>query len=231
MKTAIPIATILLLGAFPVLRAQQPNPPTTVQLPTFSFFSVETTVSVPDSGGGYLGRMARAASGSSQHGLLPRNRALGRECQAGGAFAKAFIHDFGEMDHDLADALSPGWSMRAAAAQRGEREKMSEVTARPADPLERQLADQQDDDLAQQSVAQIRAQRQAQKAAAKALDNSEVQILLERGEAALAEGKPAVAKVFFQSALNKAGTHEREMIARRLQEVQLALAARREPRK
>ncbi len=72
--------------------AQQPagQAPTTVQLPTFQQFSLQTSVVAPDRGSMVLGGVNRAASGSSSTGTpglshLPgasrlfRNRAIGSE--------------------------------------------------------------------------------------------------------------------------------------------------------
>ena len=63
---------------------QQQLPATTVQLPSFSIFSVNTTVSVPDSGGMYLGGVNRARDSSTTRGLRasaqprPRRRPAGQ---------------------------------------------------------------------------------------------------------------------------------------------------------
>ena len=57
---------------------------TTVQLPTYSFFSVNTTVTVPDRGSADLGGVNRVAEGRNEFGtpLLPfrpfRNVGIGR---------------------------------------------------------------------------------------------------------------------------------------------------------
>src|SRR5436309_1429573 len=49
--------------------AAPPRAATTVQLPTFNFFTVATTVEVPDSGGGSLGGVGSAASGRVERGI------------------------------------------------------------------------------------------------------------------------------------------------------------------
>ena len=62
----------------------------TVQLPTFNFTTVQTTVSVPDGGTGLLGGIGRASEGSVERGVpllskmpyldrLFKNRGIGRE--------------------------------------------------------------------------------------------------------------------------------------------------------
>lgn len=82
-------------------------PGTTVQLPTFSFFSVGTTVSVPDRGSAYLGGIKRAATGRNEFGvpMLPfrpfKNTGIGREVSASSVHVTATIHDFEAMDEFL----------------------------------------------------------------------------------------------------------------------------------
>lgn len=78
------------------------QPPTTVQLPTFSFFTVNTSVSVPDSGGTYLGGLLRGRDSSSTRGIgLLANRGIGSERSAGGMSVRAWIHDFRKLDDAL----------------------------------------------------------------------------------------------------------------------------------
>ena len=43
-----------------------------VQLPTFRYFTVDTTVSVPDRGGAVLGGVSRASSGTTSRGFAWR---------------------------------------------------------------------------------------------------------------------------------------------------------------
>jgi hypothetical protein len=56
---------------------QPPGIPTTIQLPTFSFFSVNTSVSIPDSGGAYT-ETARRARLRGSNGLAPAGFAPNR---------------------------------------------------------------------------------------------------------------------------------------------------------
>src|SRR5687768_6411093 len=89
---------------------------TVVQLPTFNFFGISTTVSVPDSGAGYLGGVSSSASRRVERGfpIVGRgrpfgNRAIARSTQAGGVSVRAQIHDFEAMEESLlgqADALA-----------------------------------------------------------------------------------------------------------------------------
>lgn len=75
------------------------NYATTVQLPTFSFFTISTTVSVPDSGTGFAGGVGGAGSSSRSNGLGSRAGASG--VNAGGVVIGAQIHDLREMDRAL----------------------------------------------------------------------------------------------------------------------------------
>jgi len=82
----------------------------TVQLPTFSYFSVPTTVSVPDQGSTYMGGIKRASSGRNEFGvpMLPfrpfKNTAIGQERSAMQTHMSVRIHDFDEMDQYLLNA-------------------------------------------------------------------------------------------------------------------------------
>src|SRR5439155_1943923 len=90
-----------LLGVRSAAWAQvQPAPqvPTTVQLPTFSFFTVQTTVSVPDGGGLSLGGINRAADGTVTRGMAPLNRGIGSTRGASGGSVHATMIDREEMD-------------------------------------------------------------------------------------------------------------------------------------
>ncbi|MBC7857007.1 MAG: hypothetical protein IAF94_26555, partial [Pirellulaceae bacterium] len=117
---------LVLTGACLVLSLQlasvaSAQPPTTVQLPTFSFFTVNTSVSVPDSGGTYLGGFLRGRDSSSTRGLgLLANRGIGSERSVGGMSVRAWIHDFRKLDDALlAEAAGKGRE-RDPAALKGE---------------------------------------------------------------------------------------------------------------
>src|SRR5499427_8702463 len=78
-----------------------------VQLPTFHFFTLSTTVSVPDGGDAMLGGVSRSSSGRIQRGIpgLPSqpfdNVATGRATGTSNVSASATIHDFEAMDKAL----------------------------------------------------------------------------------------------------------------------------------
>jgi hypothetical protein len=67
-----------------------------VQLPTVGNFSINTAVSVPDSGAAYLGSLRSAASAQASRG--PGFVASGSQRAVGGASVKATIIDLDELD-------------------------------------------------------------------------------------------------------------------------------------
>lgn len=81
---------------------------TSVQLPQFNFFTISTSVMVPDRGSAVLGGVGRASSASGQSGLplLPQ-RAIGGTHTAGGISVSVQVHDLKAMDRELlADAAA-----------------------------------------------------------------------------------------------------------------------------
>jgi hypothetical protein len=188
-------ASALALVALAVLPAGVANaqPVGVVQLPTFQFFSVQTTVSVPDSGGAYLGGARRSSTYHSQRGLplvgrdpLFGGRAIGRTSSASGVSVHAQIHDMQEMDE-------------AVLRQAGGR--------RPASP--RAVAARVRNEPSK-SVAQIRRDQDA--AVRSTTDDADH--YLAKSRQALAEGKTGVARVNLQMALRRAqGEKRNEVLA------------------
>lgn len=164
-----------------------------VQLPTFHFFSLSTTVSVPDGGDTMLGGIGRSSSGRAERGVLGLpsrpfdNVATTRASGASNVSASATVHDFEAMDKALQESgIGSRESTRTAlgsAGSSGSRAAMSLPKS----------------DAPQQSIAAIRAQQAAEDAARQ----QEAAAALERGRQLLAEGKTNVAKVYFQSAVKK----------------------------
>ena len=103
----------------------------TVQLPTFSNFSVNTTVSVPDRGATSLGGVRRSSSGSTRRGIpgisrFPvagapfRSRAFGSQSGSSQATVHATIIDHREWDAAV---------LAEARRRRGERANTENVAA------------------------------------------------------------------------------------------------------
>jgi hypothetical protein len=164
-----------------------------VQLPTFRFFTVQTSVSVPDGGGAYLGGMKTARDSSLTRGFGPfRNRGIGSDRGAAGMSVHARIIDLKEMDDAiLAEAAAgrPGAAAfdpdaaRAELLSRHVGKTFTSTTAATTEP----------EPLAE-SVAAIRAQN----AAAAEARAAEAAQYFAKAQAAETEGKPAVAKYYYQ---------------------------------
>jgi hypothetical protein len=166
-----------------------------VQLPTFSLFTVSTTVSVPDGGGVFLGGVNRAASGRVERGVpgVPfRNRGFGSARSASGMHVSATIIDHKEMDEAI---------LAEAAARRGgaplSDDKPVKLTG------EAIVADRgpgRDSATSRElSVAEIR-RRQATEADTR---SAEGLAYLAKGERAITEGKPGLAKVYLRMAASR----------------------------
>src|SRR5208337_775570 len=90
------------------------QPAVSVQLPTFSFATVGTTVMVPDQGSAFLGGIDRSSAGRNEFGVpgitLPgfQNRSIGQTQSATSFRVTATIHDFDAMDQALLNAPSLG---------------------------------------------------------------------------------------------------------------------------
>ncbi len=185
--------------------SSMPGVGTTVQLPSFSFFSVDTTVSVPDGGSTYLGGVNRASSGSNQFGAAPfmpfTNRSIGSQQSASSMRVSAYIHDFQAMDEYLLNqptAFNRGLSQPQVQVAGAIGKRVEDARAAPAG---RPALD----------VAGLRAQRLQEEQAR----SSESAGLLERGQAAEAAGKLKVARLYYQMAYRKAeGDAKAQALAR-----------------
>jgi hypothetical protein len=184
----------LLVASCTLPASAQTPVPTTVQLPTFSLFTVNTTVSVPDGGGAYLGGVNRAASGRVERGVpgIPfRNRGFGSARSASGMHVSATIIDHKEMDEAI---LAEAASRRGALPARDMPGKVAgEMIAADRGPGRDSAASRE------LSVAEIR-RRQATEA-----DNQSEEGLayLAKGERAITEGKPGLAKVYYRMAASR----------------------------
>jgi len=176
-----------------------------VQLPTFSQFSIGTTVSVPDRGSTYLGGIKRSADGRSTFGapLLPGrpflNTAIGSERSASSMHVNVWIHDFEAMDRYLLDQPSRGGGgglVTTAPIGGGDDSQAGGPVDWASAP--KPSADGGESPLG--SVAEER-QRRARKQTQAA---SEAERFFERGQVAEAEGKSSVAKIYYQMAARRA---------------------------
>ena len=198
--------------------------PTTVQLPTIQVFSVNTTVSVPDGGGALLGGINRAADGSVTRGLplgskipglgrLANNRGIGSTRSASNMSVHATIIDHQELDAAV---------LAEAAARRGGisvADKQALATQQRANFITRNLATTDrpvvETKPAQPSIDEIRRKNEL----AAANRDAEAQAYLAKAEAAAADQKPGVAKVYYQMVARRASGNLKSLAESRLAEL------------
>ena len=206
MKLFLLFASVGLMLAANLASAQQPA--TTVQLPTFSQFTVRTTVSVPDGGTAYLGGIDRGFDSSVTRGLGPlRNRGSSSGRAASGISVSATITEHGEMDRAILAAAAAG---RGAAAPADA--KAREITAALAESrvsIRRDAPPIAGAPLPG-SVAAIRAANAAQDQQRA----DEIAGYLAKAEQAEADGKTSVAKVYYQMVARSSGPHRQHAAAR-----------------
>ncbi len=105
----------------------------TVQLPTFSFFNVNTTVKVPDGGQMYLGGVGSTRAGSISRGLpgassLPlanrlfRNQAIGASTIGSGTSVSAKIIIMSEIEEEVMAEANRRIASKRALDPNGSRE-------------------------------------------------------------------------------------------------------------
>ncbi len=198
---------VLLFAAPDAVTAQQL--PSTVQLPTYSFFGVGTSVSVPDRGSAYLGGVTRASSGVSEFGvpLTPfRNRSFGSERSVANMSVSVYIHDFEAMEETIlrqaaGATLQPRWPVAADVVRWDSR---PDGAPSPAG-----------------SVADIRRHRAQEQLARE----EEAVSFFERGRTAEEAGKANVAKIYYQMAARRASGALKQQITARLAAVSPAKQA------
>jgi len=191
-----------------------------VQLPTFSYTTVNTTVSVPDRGSAYLGGIKRSSSGRTSHGVpllgkLPffgrpfGNRAIGYAQGASHMHVTATIIDHQELDEAILGM--------AAARRAGTGKDLAAVRSR-ADYLARNLTRRDSQPLpavaVQRSAPSAEDIRRRNELASKQRDK-EAALFYEKGQKAAAAGKYNVAKIYYQMAARRAkGDFRAEVLAR-----------------
>jgi len=185
--------------------------PTTVQLPTFNFFTVNTTVSVPDSGGSYLGGLMRGRDSSSTRGLAPvpllANRGISSDRMAGGMSVHAWIHDFRKLDEAL---------LASAAARRKEHDPAALKGAALSDSLEKPAAGNPAAEAPLLSVADIRRQNELQDAA----KQEEALAYFTKAEEYRTAGKLGLAKLNYQRAAARDGGKVKEAALVRIRQLE-----------
>ncbi len=187
------VTAIVSAGVLAVAVPASAQQATSFQLPTFSYFGVGTTVSVPDRGSAYLGGVNRAQGDLRQFGapLLPfGNRSMGSSRSASGMSVTAWIHDFEAMDEALL-GQSSYYQGYLQARQ-----------APPAGAWDQRVAGSVGSSGARAapSVEDIRQERLA----AQETRASEALTFFERAKKAEAEGKPNVARIYYEMVARRA---------------------------
>jgi hypothetical protein len=176
-----------------------------VQLPTFQFFGMSTTVSVPDQGSISLGGNASSSMSGFDYGFpglgqFPiagrpfGDRAIASHTQSSGVSVSAYIHDFEAMDQALL-----GEGVPLTVLQSGPSNFSKVKGSRPI----------AEDAAGRMSVAQIRRQGDT----AKMNTSGAARRDLERARQLLAEGKTGVARAYLQHAVPTADPKLRAEIA------------------
>jgi hypothetical protein len=188
-------------------------PAQTVQLPTYSFTSVAATVSVPDQGSVLLGGIDREASDRSEFGvpMLPfrpfRNTAIGQSTSAMSTSVTVTIHDFDAMEAALLGGASSAGAAASSPLAR-------DVPRTPAATLAGQWQPKAELSQARSPVADP-ATEQARRLALRETRASEAAQYFERAEQAEADGKPSVAKIYYQMVVRRAdGNLKQQALAR-----------------
>lgn len=170
------LAVIVALCSAPQAAAQ------TIQLPSYSTFSIDTSVVVPDSGPGPLARDRRAStSAMSAYGIGPA-RAIGVQRAASGASVVGQIHD-------------PQEAEAALKANRGANGAGSVGAAPRQSPLAPKATN-----AGLQSVKSLEQQHNAKQAS----KDREAESMIARAKAAEAEGKTSLAITYLRTAAGEA---------------------------
>jgi len=214
---------MLFLSVADAAPAQQPG--TVVQLPTFSAFSVGTTVSVPDRGSVFLGGIGRASSGRSESGvpLLPlrpfRNSSISAARSASGAQVTVTIHDFDALDPYLRSQPGGSQSLQVPQPRAAAAANIAPRGNAPAGPSWRLALPAGAGSSPPASAAVGAAEIRAQRAAQQAVRQDEAIGLLERGRRAEANGKPNVARIYYQMAADRASGELKQQVLMKLEAV------------
>ena len=197
-----------------------------VQLPTFSFATVVTTVMVPDQGAAYMGGINRAASGRSEYGVpgMPfpgfQNRGIGQDRSSTSFWATATIHDFDAMDQALLNTPSPSGFARACPnMSRGLPETPAAIAGRTFQRNPANLAGNRQVEPDPPPPVNNAAAEQADRAARQTARAEEADSFFARGQQAEADGKPNVAKIYYQMAARRATGNLKQMVQARLDAV------------
>jgi len=211
---------------------------TTLQLPTFNFTTVSTTVSVPDGGTGLLGGIGRLSEGSVTRGVpmlskIPglnrffKNRGIGRDTGMMNMTVQPRIiileeeelrqtgfslDSLSEWDGQGASGVSAGFGGAVAQATDPETASKAAFLTHNVGRPETQSDVPARADEPLPSLAEIRRQNEQ----ADARQAAEAEEYYAQGRRAESEGKAGVAKIYYQMALRRADAALQQEILTRL---------------
>ena len=195
----------------------------TLQLPTFQFFSVSTTVSVPDNGGAFMGGINRASTGRNEFGVpglaFPgfQNRSIGQDMSASNIWATATIHDFDAMDQAILNSPSPNDFANVGTSRWKTNLDLPSVPrlvpSIQLDPVK--LAGKWRAEPSAAPATNVAAE-EADRSARRATRSSEADSYFARGQQAEADGKPSVAKIYYQMAARRSSGDLKQQVQARL---------------
>jgi hypothetical protein len=200
------------------------QPQITVQLPTFNFTTVQTTVSVPDGGTGLLGGIGRASEGSVTRGVpllskipganrLFKNRGIGREVEASNMtiIPRIIIQEEEEflqtgVSSETLSQFSRQSSAGGLASRIAPRAAEDSATSRQADFIAQHVARH---DLTQPAPKQESSpptvdEVKRKNELAKAERRAEADEFFAQAQRAETQGKRSVAKIYLQMAARRA---------------------------
>lgn len=188
-----------------------------VQLPTFEYFSVQTSVLAPDRGGTFLGGVGRSSSRSSAYGVpgagsLPGmgrlfgNRALDQTASASGSSVRVTIIDHEELDRAV---------LAEAARRRGQVSTVDQRAAQLALRMSPPTSGGSTGEGPLLSVAELRRQNEARRAA----ETAEATRLFAQGRQAETRGQTGTARIYYQMAQKQADKELQRQIASRLRAI------------
>lgn len=178
----------------------------TVQLPTYNFFTTQTSVMVPDRGGTSLGGVSRSSGGRREFGppFLPGNRAFGSATSGGSMEVNVVVHDLQAMDEALLGGAGAGGG--GGGAQAGG----ALASAAPERPVFRVGGTASD--AAPNSLAAIRLEKSRESAERTAAALA----LVADADRSAAAGQKGAARIFLKQALRQADGDLKQSILERL---------------
>ncbi len=197
---------------------------TTVQLPTFNFTTVNTTVTVPDGGTAFLGGIDRAREGSVSRGVpllgkvpgvnrLFRNEGIGREFSSSSFSVTARIINLEEEEERQVGRVLA----QRDALGGGGRVAFDPMADPQADFITRNLARHPAGEVVGQSESKLPSTEELQRRneLAQQQRSAEAVSFYEKAKSLEAEGKANVAKVYYDMAARRSfGAFQEEIFAR-----------------